>query len=114
MPRGGVEQHRVVEGDRAAVRREQAGDHIDDRGLAGARRPEQRRRAARRIEAHGKLQRAKLLLHVDGEHDHSPWKRTLARRASHSEANSAANANTIAIKTSRPAAASPPGTWVKV
>ena len=61
-----------------------------------------------------KLQRAELLLHVDGEHDHSPWKRMVARRASHSEASSAANASTIAIKTSRPAAASPPGTWVKV
>ena len=76
--------------------------------------PNKRRHAARRVEAHGKFQRAKLLLHVDGEHDHSPWKRMVARRASHSEASSAANANTIAIKTSRPAAASPPGTWVKV
>ena len=111
---GSVEQHRPVDGDGAAIGREQAGDHIHDRRLSRARRPEQRRHAARRIEAHGKFQRAKLLLHVDGEHDHSPWKRTVARRASHSEANSAANANTIAIKTSRPAAASPPGTWVKV
>src|SRR5580704_18895073 len=110
----GVEQHRVVEGDRATVGREQTGDHVDDRGLAGTRRPEQRRHAARRMEAHAKLQRAKLLLHIDGEHDYSPWKRMVARRPSHSEANSAANANTIAIKTSRPAAASPPGTWVKV
>ena len=37
-----------------------------------------------------------------------------ARGASHSEASSAANASTIAIRTSLPAAASPPGTWVKV
>ena len=42
-----VEQHGVVERDAAAVRRDQAGDHVDDRGLAGARRAEQRGDAAR-------------------------------------------------------------------
>ena len=41
-------------------------------------------------------------------------KREPARRASHSAATSAASEIAIATKTSRPAAASPPGTWVRV
>src|SRR5580693_3710064 len=41
-----IEQHLTVEHDAAAIGREQAGDHIDDAGLAGARGPEQDGRAA--------------------------------------------------------------------
>src|SRR6202790_4118194 len=111
---GGVEQHRVVERDGAAIRREQTGNHVDDRGLARARRAEQGRRPACSFETHVQFECAELLCHVDGEHAHSPWKRMAARRASHSEAMSAASASAIATSTSRPAAASPPGTWVKV
>ena len=114
MPRVGVEQHRVVERDRSAIRREQAGDHIDDRRLARARRPEQRRGAARRLEAHAQASaRRAASPRRRRARSYSPWKRIAARRASHSEAKSAANARAIAIRTSRPAAASPPGTWVK-
>src|ERR1700722_3345024 len=64
----GVEEYDVVECDRSAIRPDQAGDHVDHRRLAGARRSEQRRGAARHPEAYGDLERAKLLLHIDREH----------------------------------------------
>jgi len=66
--RRAVEQHGVVERDAAAVRRHQSADHVDDRGLAGARRPEQRGDVPRAFEFRGDRERAELLLHVDGEH----------------------------------------------
>ena len=110
----GIEQHGLVERNRAAIGRHQTGDHIDDRSLAGARRTEQSGRATRGFELYAELEHAELLFHIDREHDQSPWKRMAARRLSHSEANKAAKASTIEIKTNRPAAASPPGTCVKV
>ena len=66
-PRGAVEQHVVVERDAAAVRRQQAGDHVDERGLAGAGRPEQRGRAARGLELGGDLKFAEPLFDVDAK-----------------------------------------------
>ena len=44
------EQHAAVDGDRSAVRRAQPRDGVEDRRLAGARRPEERGRA--RLELH--------------------------------------------------------------
>src|ERR1700722_8679110 len=107
---GCVEKRGAVERDKAAIRSQQSGDHADDAGLAGARRPEQGGGASSRLEAHGEFERAELLLHVDSQHDYSPWKRMPARRANHSDKISAASASTIATSTRRPASTSPPGT----
>src|SRR5262249_14260037 len=112
--RGGIEQHGVVEPDASPVRREEPGDHVDERGLARARGAEQSGDAACRFEARRQREVAQPFLHVDREHAHSPWKRVPARRASHSATTSAASELPSATRTSRPAAASPPGTWVKV
>ncbi len=112
--RRGIEQHRIVERDAAAIGRDQPGDQVDERGLAGAGGSEQRGHAARALELRGERELAEPLFDVDGEHRHSPWKRVPARRASHSEATSAASEIAIATSTRRPAAASPPGIWVKV
>src|SRR6516164_3316824 len=112
--RGGIEQHGVVEPDASPGRRDEARDHVDERGLARARRAEQGGDAARGLEARRQREVAQPFLHVNREHAHSPWKRVPARRASHSAATSAASEIAIATRTSRPAAASPPGTWVKV
>src|SRR6516165_1451995 len=105
----GIEQDGVIEHDAAVVRRDQAGDNVGERGLAGAGGTEQYGDAARGVEArlHGKI--AEPLFHVEREHPHSPWKRVPARRASHSAAISAASEMAIATNASRPAAASPPG-----
>src|SRR5215470_19883695 len=108
----GVEQHLVVIGDAPAVRLHQAGDHVDDRGLAAARRAEQGGRAADRLELRHDREIAEPLFHLDLEHGHSPWMRAPARRASHSDATSATSERTIATITSRSAGASPDGTWV--
>src|SRR5262249_30163893 len=105
----GIEQDGVIEHDAAAVRRDQAGDNVGERGLAGAGGTEQRGDAARRVEARLQGKIAEPLFHVEREHPHSPWKRVPARRASHSAAISAASEMAIATSTSRPAAASPPG-----
>ena len=51
--RARIEQHACVERDAAAVRRHQARDHVDDRGLAGAGRAEQRGHAVRGFELRG-------------------------------------------------------------
>ena len=67
------------------------------------------------LEARGEREVAQPLFDVDREHRHSPWKRMPARRASHSDGDQRARArSTIATSTSRPAAASPPGTCVSV
>ena len=68
----GVEQLRAVQRDQAAVRREQTRNHIDDCGLAGARRSEQSGDAAGRLKAYRELKRSELLLHLDGQHGHLP------------------------------------------
>ena len=113
-PRGGVEQHGIVKADAAPVRSDQPGDHVDERRFARARGAEQGGHAACGFEARRKREVAQPLLHVEGQHAHSPWKRVPARRASHSATMSAASEIAIATSTSRPAAASPPGIWGKV
>ena len=66
------EQSGVVERDEAAIRRQQAGDHIDDRGFPGSRWSEQCGSAASGLKSHGEVQSAELFLHVYRQHDHSP------------------------------------------
>src|SRR5262249_37953465 len=112
--RGGIEQHGVVEPDTSPVRRDEPGDHIDEGRLARARRAEQGRDAACGRDAPPPREVAHPLPPATPQHAHPPWKRVPARRASHSATTSAASEIAIATKTSRPAAASPPGIWVKV
>src|SRR5262249_44724257 len=109
-----VEQHGIVEPDASAVGRDQPGDRVDERGLAGARGAKEGGDAAGGLEARREREVAQTFLHVDREHAHSPWKRVPARRASHSATTSAASEIAMATRTRRPAAASPPGIWVKV
>ncbi len=66
------EQGGVVERDKAAIRRQQAGDHIDHGSFPGSRRSEQCGSAAGGLKSHGELQSAELFFHVDRQHDHSP------------------------------------------
>ena len=90
--RRAVEQHVAVERDAAAVGPQQAGDHVDDAGLAGAGRPEQRGRAAVGRERGVERELAELLFDVDRQHAHAAvTARAQARRANHSDAISAAS-----------------------
>src|SRR5262249_48956542 len=111
---GGVEQHRVVEANVPAVRRDQPGNHADERRLSRARSAEHTRYSARRLVPRGKGSRHQPFLPAERAHAHSPWKRGPARRASHSATTKTASEIAIATSTRRPAAASPPGIWVKV
>src|SRR5262249_56792663 len=94
--------------------RDGPGDHMAEGGLPRARGADHGGAAACVLKARRKREIAQPFLHVDRQHAHSPWKRVPARRASHSATTSAASEIAIATRTSRPAAASPPGTWVRV
>ena len=67
-----VEQHLVVEHDAAAVRPQQAGDHVDDARLAGARRAEQDGGAAFAGELRRHREIAELFFDVDRQHRSGP------------------------------------------
>ena len=109
---GRVVQRFAVERDDAAVRPQQAGDHVDQRGLAGAGRAEQAGDAALAFERGFKRELAELLGDVDAQHGQFPCRRLVARRANHSEAIRALIAITMEISTSRAAAVSPSGVWI--
>ena len=109
---GGVVQRFTVERDDAAVGPQQACDHVDQRGLAGAGRAEQPGDAALAFERGFKREFAELFGDVDAQHGQFPCRRLVARRANHSEAISAPIAITMEISTSRPAALSPSGVWI--
>ena len=66
--RRAVEQHRVVERNPPAVRCDQAGDHVDDRSLAGTGAAEQGGDAAGHFELGREAEVAEPFLDVDGEH----------------------------------------------
>src|SRR5262245_47215384 len=110
----GVEQKIPVERNASAIGRDQPGNHVHQRRLAGARGAEQGGHAAGALEGGADEEFAKTLFHVERQQNHSPWNRVPARRASHSAATSATSEMATATSTSRPAAASPPGVWVKV
>ena len=109
---GGVIERFAVERDDAAVGPQQACDHVDQRGLAGAGRAEQAGDAALAFERGFKREFAELLGDVDAQHGQFPCRRLVARRANHSEAISAPIAITMEISTSRAAAVSPSGVWI--
>src|SRR5262245_4930273 len=65
---GAVEQDIAVESDAAVLWFQQAGNHIDDTGLAGARRTEQCRRRCVAGERHIQRKIAELLFRLNGLH----------------------------------------------
>ena len=100
---------------RPALGPDQAGDRVDQRGLARARAAEQRGRAAPSLRT--RASSWKLAEPRAGSSTSSiaqPAIRAATRRASTSEASSAAIEIAIETSVSRSAPASPPGTCVKV
>ena len=73
----------AVDGDDAAIGPQEPCDHVDQRGLAGARGAEQAGHAALAGEAGLKREFAELFDDVDAQHDQFPCRRWVARRASH-------------------------------
>ena len=112
MPVDGIVERLAIERDDAAVGPQQAGDHVDQRGLAGAGGAEQAGDAALAGERGFEREFAELLCDVDAQHGQFPCRRLVARRANHSEAISAPIAITMEISTSRAAAVSPSGVWI--
>ena len=108
----GVVQRLAVDGDDAAIGSQQSCDHVDQRGLAGARGAEQSGHAALTGKRGLDRKFAKLFCDIDPQHDQLPCRRCVARRANHSEAISAAMAIRIETTTSRSAAVSPSGVWI--
>ena len=112
--RGTVEQHFAIELDAAAIRPHETGNHVDHAGLARARGAEQRGHAgfARERDVAARTRRGAFRHRPRA--CYSPCRRAVARRASHSDATSAAKQMTMATTTSLSASASPPGTCVNV
>src|SRR3954463_4945513 len=108
----GVIQRLTVDGNEAAVWTQQAGYHVDQRGLAGARGSEQPGYPARALEPRFYVKVSELLGNIDPQHGQFPCRRCSARRANHSDAISAASAMMIETTTSRSAAVSPSGVWI--
>ena len=111
-PRVGIVERFAVERNDTAVGPKQPCDHVDQRGLAGARRAEQPGDAALAGEGSRKREFAELPGDVDAQHGQFPCRRLVARRANHSEAIRAPIAITMEMMTSRPAAVSPSGVWI--
>ncbi len=108
-----VDQHAAVDLDAALVGPDQPGDHVDQRRLARTGRPEQCRQPPGALEAGIDGEIAEPMADVD-EDAHSMSIRRPTRRASTSEATSAAIEMMMEISVSRSAPSSPPGTCVKV
>ena len=63
-----VEKHLPVDFDAAAIGLDQSPNHVDERGLAGARTPEERRHARIGAERHIQFERAYPARDVNREH----------------------------------------------
>src|SRR6478735_5045335 len=111
-PRVGVVERFAIERDDAAIGLQQARDHADKRGLAGAGGAKQPRDAALAGERRLDRKLAQVLADVDVQHGQFPCRRLVARRANHSDAIRALIAITIEMITSRAAAVSPSGVWI--
>src|SRR5487761_311202 len=108
-----VEQHLAAHRDASTRRRQQAGQRIDNRGLASTRAAEQRSDAGRRRnEFRRQRESAERDLNVNFDHG-APRMRRSSRRAISSDASKAAMATMTAMTHSRNAGGSPPGTCVK-
>src|SRR5579884_2885627 len=108
----GVRRIRIKDRDVPALRPDQPGDRVDQRGLAGPGAAEQHGQpvAAGERGVEGKIPEPVR----DGDAQHHDASRAAARRAAASEANRASMATTIDTAVNRKAAASPPGTWVSM
>ena len=106
-----VEQHDVVDRDHPAVRPEEAGDQVDEGGLARPRSPEKRGHQPRTREGDVEGEFADRLPDIDAE-GHAPTSLRARRRDRASDTRSAAKAIAIAIAVRRRAGPSPPGTCV--
>ena len=91
---------------------QQSGDHVDQRGLAGAGGAEQAGDAAFACERGFDDKFAELFCDVNAQHGQFPCRRRVARRAKNSDAISAPMAMTMETITSRSAAVSPSGVWI--
>ena len=112
-----VGQHRAIDKDAAALRADQSGDRIDQRGLARSRTAEQRRQAGAALESGVEKEIAEAVLDGNAQHRttrYSPWTRRVARSINASEANNASIEIAIETSVSRNAARSPPGTWISM
>ena len=111
-PRRSVVERFVVDGDDAAIGLQQSGDHVDQRGFAGAGGAEQAGDAAFAGERGFDGEFAKLFEDFNAQHGQFPCRRCVARRAKNSDAISAPMAMTMETITSRSAAVSPSGVWI--
>jgi hypothetical protein len=109
----GVHQGGVVDDDAPVLGAHQAGNDIDERGLAGAGAAEQRRQARAGLEAGVEREGAQRVTDRDRE-AHPTSSRRPMRRARTSEPISASIETTIDTAVRRKAPASPPGTCVSV
>lgn len=108
-PRIAVEEHAPVDRDAAGIGTQKTRDHVDDRGLAGARAAEQGRDAGAGGEADVEGEATAPRANVDGER-HGARNLCRIQRARISEARSAAIESATDRIVRRKAAASPPGT----
>ncbi len=109
----GIDEVGPVDGDPAREGPGEAGDDVDERGLAGAGAAEERGEAGAALECDIEREAAEAMLDVDLEHQPPESLRPI-RRARSSAATSAAIDTAIEMRVRRIAAASPPGTCVKV
>src|SRR5262249_1340039 len=108
-----IEQHRAIDRDAPALRPREAGDDVDDRGLAGARAAEERRHPGACREAQVEREGAEATRDLDLE-DEARESRRPMRRARSSAKSSAAIESTTEMTVRRNAPASPPGTCVRL
>src|SRR5262245_18785644 len=109
----GIDEHRVVEHDPAAVGAHDARDDIDQRGLARSGTAEERGETSFRNEARLEQKRPEPVGDIDRE-THSFHIRWSTLRASSSDTITAVIEITIAMSVRRIAPASPPGICVSV
>ncbi len=109
----GVGEDLVSDHNPGVIGTDEAGNRVDQRGLAGARAAEQRREPAitRKIRVQSEV--AETVADPNLEHQ-SPMTLRVASRASSSETRSAAIDIAIETRVRRSAPRSPPGVWVKV
>src|SRR5690606_20286193 len=109
----GIHQHATVHGNPATLRSGQPRNDVDERGLAGTGRTEQRGETARTPKARLQREGALPVDNVDIQR-HVGRNPRSTRRARISDRTSAAMEMMTEINVSLRAPASPPGTWVKV
>ena len=111
--RGRIKEHAPPDLDPPRLGPHEARDRVDDRRLARARTAKKRRDARRGLEPRRKREIADAVRDIDPERHPRPPIRRATARPTHSDAMSAPIATATAMRTSRIAAPSPPGTCRK-